>query len=486
MNDNLDQLISRRSFLRTGSCAAMGLAGLTSQIFSMRSMGAMLDGRSFDDYKALVCVFLFGGNDSGNTLIPWAGADEGYDTYAAQRTSLALPQSALEPHVITPGNTNGRTFALHPALSGVRNLFNQGNVAAISNVGTLLFPMTRDEYRNGTVPRPPQLFGHNTQVEQWQLSRPNVADGLGWGGRIADAVQSLGANENSTVSMNISLAGRSRFLTGRDVASYSVGRNGPRLLRLNEVGNRNIGQQAFLDMMAVHQDESHPASTPMGKAIADVTARANDNGQLIDSLLQKGTNLTVLPPDGNGLADQLEMVARLIEFGQAGLGHQRQIFFVSTGGFDNHDNLLDGGSPETGLHAERLKEVNDALVYFWDALGQTAMRNNVTTFTASDFGRTYRSNGDGSDHAWGGHHFVMGGNQVNGGNVFGDFPSVVLEGEQDTGTTGQFIPTTSVDEYGFEFAKWMGVPLSDIDTVFPHIGRFLDVNNPSTHLGIVS
>ena len=484
MNDNLDQLISRRSFLRNGSCAALGLAGLTSQLFSMRAMGAMLDGQAFTDYRALVCVFLFGGNDSGNTLIPFALGEENYDAYAQERTTLAIPQSILQANTIDSNGPGSRQFALHPALSGVRDLYNQGNVAVLSNVGTLLFPMTRDDYRNGTIPRPPQLFAHNVQQEQWQLSRPDAAGGLGWGGRIADAVQALGANDNAQVSMNISLSGNSRFLTGRDVAAYSVSRNGPKPLRLNAVGARSRGEQALLDMIAVHQDPTHPASTPMGKVIADVTQRSHENGQLIDTLLDQGTQITTVSP-GTSLADQLAMVARLIEFGRSGLGHQRQIFFVATGGFDNHDNLLEGQSPDQGIHAGRLKEVNDALVYFWNALGDINMRDSVTTFTASDFGRTYRSNGDGSDHGWGAHHFVMGGNHVDGGKVYGQFPSIRLEGTQDSGNRGTFIPTTSVDEYGFELARWMGVPLSDMDTVFPHIGRFVDVNNPASHLGML-
>ncbi len=485
MNDNLDHLISRRSFLRQGSCAALGLAGLTSQVFTMRSMGAMLDGESFDDYRALVCVFLFGGNDSGNTLIPWDGGLENYADYAAERTTLAIPQGDLASQVIHPTNTGTRRFALHPSLAGVRDLFNQGNVAILSNVGTLLYPMTRDEYRNNLVEAPPQLFGHDTQQEQWQLSRPDRADGIGWGGRIADAVQANGANDSATVSMNISVAGRSRFLAGRDVSAYTVTPFGPNSLNLGGLGRRDVAEQAFLDMLAVHQDEANPASTPMGKVIADVTQRSIDNGELIQNLLDSGTGLTAVPPEDNYLALQMQMVARLAEFGKAGLGHQRQIFFVAIGGFDNHDGLF-GDTPTTGPHGSRLREVNDALVYFWQALGQLGLRDNVTTFTASDFGRTYNSNGNGSDHGWGAHHFVMGGSQVNGGQVFGEYPSIRIQGSQDSGSRGTFIPTTAVDEYGFELARWMGVPLSEMDTVFPNIDRFLDINSASTHLGMLA
>lgn len=483
MNDNLDQLINRRSFLRRGSCAALGLAGLTSQVFNLRSVSAAVDRVAFDDYRALVCVFLFGGNDNGNTLIPWDGGDQNYADYAAQRTTLALTPSQLSPMVIDPSNTGSRRFALHPALSGLKSLFDTGDLAIMSNVGTLLYPLNRHQFRNKLVPVPAQLQAHNVQQEQWQLSRPDALDKVGWGGRIADMLQASGANDEATVSMNISIAGSSRFLSGRNVTPYAVGRNGPTDLNLSESRNRSVAEQAFLDMLAVEQDPTNPASRPMKKVIRDVTQRAIDNGAVIDGLLDQATPVPT-PPDGNSLADQLEMVGRLIEFGRTGLGHQRQIFFVSMGGFDNHNGLI-GSDATNGAHAARLQQVNDALVYFWNALGAINMRNSVTTFTASDFGRTYRSNGDGSDHAWAGHQFVMGGAQVDGGTVFGSFPNILLDGPDDSKNNGSFIPTTSVDAYGFEMARWMGVPLSEMSTVFPNINRFLDIHDPTTHLRIL-
>lgn len=483
MDDNLDGLISRRSFLRAGSCAALGLAGLSSQLFTMRAMGAVLDRGAFSDYRALVCIFMFGGNDSGNTLIPWDGGPENYATYAAERTTLAIGPSDLEGRIIAPQNTGGRRFALHPSLDGLRGLFDSGDLAVLSNVGTLVEPTTRDQYRGGSVALPQQLFAHNTQQQQWQLSRPNAFDGLGWGGRIADALQAQGANPNATVSMNISLAGQSSFLAGRDVSPYSVSSRGAASLNLAGTGSRQVAEEAFMDMIAVHQDSSHPASTPMGKVIADITARSIANGTLINDLLAQPSQIDVAAPE-TGLAAQLAMVARLIEVGGSGLGHQRQIFFVSIGGFDNHDGLF-GATPQEGPHGSRLKEVNDAMVYFWEALGQLGMRDSVTTFTASDFGRTFRSNGNGSDHGWGGHHFVMGGSHVRGGRIYGQFPSILLGGSQDSGNGGRFIPTTAVDEYGFEFARWMGVPVSEMRTVFPNIDRFLDPSDGATHLGML-
>ncbi|MEL6395981.1 MAG: DUF1501 domain-containing protein [Planctomycetota bacterium] len=492
MNDNLDQLVSRRSFLRQGSCAALGLAGITNQVFALRSINAALESVAtpFNDYKALICIFMFGGNDSGNTVIPWDGGDQNYADYAQERTTLALTPSELAPNVVAPSNTGTRRFAMHPAFAGVRDLFNQGNVAVLNNVGTLLFPMTRDDYRNSTVPRPSQLFGHNFQQEQWQLTRPDATDGLGWGGRIADMVQANGANPNASVSMNISIAGQSRFLAGRDVTAYSVGRNGPIGLDLNTSRQSQV-HQAFLDMLAVQDDPTHPASTPMRKVIADISRRAVDNGALIDSLLDQPTVITTPRPDSN-LGQQVQMVARLIEFGMSGLGHNRQVFFVSLGGFDNHNGLI--GDPNglteqarLGPHGTRLKEVNDALLYLHSALTELGMLDQVTTFTASDFARTYRSNGNGSDHGWGSSQFVMGGSQVDGGKFYGQYNNILLGGPDDSSNTrGQFIPTTAVEQYGFELARWMGVPISEMDTVFPNVSRFLDTRDPATHLNILS
>jgi len=484
MDDNLDKIISRRSFLRRGACAALGLGGITSQLFTMRSMGAMLDATAFNDYKAMVCIFLFGGNDNGNTLIPYDNGDENYETYAQQRTTLAMPKSALANTVIAPENTMGRRFALHPVLTDVKDLFDSGNISILSNVGTLLEPLTKFQYTNKTGRIPSQLFAHNVQQEQWQLSRPNATDGVGWGGTIADALQSLGANLNSNVSMNISLAGQSIFMTGRNVASYGLGRNGPSLIDIGQYSVEQEAQQAFMDMVAVHQDPTHPASSPMSKVLADISNEAVMNSEVIEAIANQYSSIDGFPvPTDNRLAEQLRMVARMI-YGRDELSHKRQIFFVSIGGFDNHDSIL-GETIETGNHARQLKQVNDALAYFWNCLNSMGMQNRVTTFTASDFGRTMRSNGNGSDHGWGSHHFIMGGDHLAGKRIFGEFPSIVLGGLQDTRNGGQYIPTTSVDAYGFELAKWMGVPYSEMDTVFPHISRFLDIRNPDTHLGFL-
>jgi uncharacterized protein (DUF1501 family) len=487
MDDRLDQLISRRSFLRRGSCAALGLAGLSSQLLTMRSVHAALDGATFGDYRALVCIFLYGGNDSGNTVIPYDGGDQNLAEYQAQRAGLALSASDVAQTIIAPSNTSGRRFALHPSMSGLKALFDAGDLAIVANTGTLLFPMTRHEFRNKLVPAPPQLMAHNWQQEQWQLSRPDALDGVGWGGRLADMLQANGANPDSNVSMSISIAGTSRFLNGKLVTPYSVGRDGPATLNTGSmVGwqDRDEARAAMLDLLAVQDDPTHPGSSAMGKVLADVTRRAVHTSDFIDGLLEQGTAIATPIPTDNSLAEQLAMVARLIEFGQSGLSHERQVFFCSMGGFDNHSGLI-GATAADGPHADLLRRVNDALVYFHTALGEIGRRDSVTTFTASDFGRTFESNGNGSDHGWGAPHLVMGGSQVDGGKMYGTFPNILIAGPDDSGDRGTFIPTTSVDAYGFELARWMGVPLSDMSTVFPHISRFLDIHNPSTHLGFM-
>ncbi|MBB6429834.1 DUF1501 domain-containing protein [Algisphaera agarilytica] len=489
MNDNLDQLISRRSLLRRGSCAALGLAGLGSQLLTTRSLAAALDQESFDDYRALVCVFLFGGNDNGNTLIPLSGGDQSYRDYAKARGNLAIPSRYLKPMAIKPDNAGGQTFALHPALKGFQQRFKEGNAAVVANVGTLLQPTTLRDYRRGAAHVPQELFAHERQAEQWQLSRPDARDGLGWGGRLADMLQAAATNQKSSVSMNISVAGVSQFLSGQTVNPYVLGPDGTASFSEDEMSRRGKAQlrRAYMDMLAASEDPGHANRHAMQDVVRDVTERAIVNGEMIEGMMNSRSRIKAKVPEENPLATQLHTVARLIENAESKLGHRRQVFFVSIGGFDHHDGLV-GDEDYTeymGPHGELLTQVDQALTHFWEALGQLGKRDEVTTFTASDFGRTFASNGSGSDHGWGGHHLVMGGKQLQGNRLYGTFPNIRINGPDDVGD-GRFIPTTSVDAYGFEFARWMGVPLSEMSTVFPNVGRFLDVGNPSSHLGLLA
>lgn len=488
MNDPFNGSISRRSFLRQGACAALGLSGLASQLFHLRVANAALSSTaSFGDYKALVCIYLFGGNDNGNTLIPLDGGVQNYANYAAARGNLAIPQADLANTVIAPVNTAGRRFALHPALTDLKALFDSNNLAVLSNVGTLVEPATKQQLVDGLVKAPPQLFAHDWQTDQWQISTADSIQKIGWGGRVADALQAAGANPSASVSMGISIAGANVFLTGQQVTPYTVYPWGPQTLQtwgLTTWDQQPIVRQAYTDLLALQNSPNYSTPHVMQTAIADITQRAITSSETVEALLAKPTAIQTPLPADNWLAAQLEMVARLIEYGQSDLQHERQIFFVAVGGYDNHDGLV-GDVNDPGPHAGLLTELNNGLKYFWDALGDINMRQKVTTFTASDFGRTYVSNGNGSDHGWGGHHFVMSGSLAQGQTMFGQFPDLTIDGPEDTGQ-GRYIPTTSVDAYSFEMARWLGVPLSEMTTVFPNLSHFLDVNNPSTHLGILT
>ncbi|MEL7472055.1 MAG: DUF1501 domain-containing protein [Planctomycetota bacterium] len=482
MDDNLGSLISRRSFLRQGACASLGMAGVASQMFTLRSVSAALASASgLDDYRAAVCIFLFGGNDNGNTIVPYDNGPQNYDLYATQRNELVIPFNSLASTVISPTNTGGRRFALHPELQDVANLFNSGNVSVAANVGSLVEPMDKTKWDNRSAIRPPQLFAHDAQQDQWQLSTADAMDNLGWGGRVADALVAGGVAQQSNVAMNISLQGANIFLSGRDVQPYIMSSGGPKLL--NFAGNSSedaVLRTAYADIMALQNNTNFAGQDAMKKAYAEISARAQSNANLVGDVLNASTLVPDAPPQN--LPRQLEAIAKMIEGAQS-LGHNRQIFFCAMGGFDNHDGLI-GTNALDGNHAARLQEVNAGLKYFWDTLGALGLRDCVTTFTASDFGRTYVSNGDGSDHGWASDHFVMGGNQLNGKQMFGQFGDIQIGGPEDTGN-GRFIPSVSVDAYSFEIARWLGVPISEMGLIFPNLFRFLDVNNPTTHLGIM-
>jgi uncharacterized protein (DUF1501 family) len=446
--------LTRRSFLRS-ACTAVGLTSLASTVFDLRRIAAAAP--LAGDYKALVCVFLYGGNDSNNVLVP-RGAD--YAAYAAARGGLALGQASLLP--ITPlSGGGGRQWGLHPSLTGLRNLFNQQRLALVANVGPLVAPVTRAEYLAGTAALPPQLFSHSDQTVHWQTSLPDQPARTGWGGRVADLLNAL--NGTAQVSMSMSLAGNNTFQVGNAVTQYQLSSEGSIGLGWYYDGN----EWNHPPSIAIRQLMARSYGNLFQKGYRDVFQRALDQDRLLSAALETAPALQTAFPDTD-LGRQLRMIARLISIREA-LGLRRQVFFCAAGGYDTHDGQI-GAQAEVGAHADLLTELDGAVSSFYAATVELGVASDVTSFTASDFGRTYISNGGGSDHGWGAHHFVLGG-VVAGGRFYGDVPTLAVDGPDDS-SDGRWIPTISVDEYSATLARWFGVTASDLPLVLPNIGRF--------------
>jgi uncharacterized protein (DUF1501 family) len=447
------ELATRRTFIRQAACAALGTTGLLSTIWDLRKVNAAT---TIGDYRALVCLFLYGGNDANNVLIP--NDNSTYDVYSTARGALAIPRASLRPLTIQSGD--GRKYGFHPNLPELATLFNQGKLTMVSNVGTLVGPTTRTDYVNGTAAVPENLFSHEDQAVQWMTSVPDRADiRTGWGGRAADLVNSL--NGNSKVSLALSIAGTNTFEVGNTVIPYLISPNGA--LGLRGVGSRNpnaaIRVQGFKDLLALNHKNLFEA------AYADTMSRSIAENEVLTAALAGVTPLQTAFPTTE-LGRQLAMVAKLIS-ARSNLGMQRQIFFCAVGGYDTHGDQL---AAQSGL----LSELSSAMNAFYSATVELGVSNSVTTFTASDFGRTLPGNGGGSDHGWGSHQFVMGG-AVRGNRLYGTFPTLAVNGPDDT-EDGRWIPTTSVDEFSATLARWFGVADSDMSTVFPNIGRFAHPN----------
>ncbi len=442
---------SRREFLRT-ACTAVGTAALANTVFDLTRVAAAASLPRFNagDYKALVCVFLYGGNDGNNTIVPTGTLD--YNDYAAARGTLALPRVSLLP--IAPLHSDGRSWGLHPSLGGIRNLFAQRHAAILANVGPLVAPVTRDDYLMGSAALPPQLFSHSDQTVHWMTSLPDRPALSGWGGRVADLLRNL--NANAQISMSISVAGTNTFEVGNQVTQYQVSTEGA-------LGLDNYDSGPFADpsSRAIKSLLETPYSNLLERAYAGIKKRAIDNGEMLGAAINGIPPLVTEFPDTD-LGRQLRMVARLIG-ARSPLEQQRQIFFVATGGYDTHGDQL---NPQADL----LAELDQSLTAFYQATVEMGVAQQVTSFTASDFGRTYPANDDGSDHGWGGHHFILGG-AVQGGDIYGAMPTLAIEGPDDT-EQGRWIPSTSVDEYSATLAKWFGVAPGNLADVFPNLGRF--------------
>ena len=436
---------NRREFLRATG-AGVALAASPKAAFSQM----VVPPGAFSDYRALVCVFLFGGNDSFNVLIPRSDAE--YNVYAASRQNLAIPQADLLP--ITPVTPDGSQYGLHPSMGAVQGLFEAGRAAFVTNVGPLIEPTTKDQYLNESVSLPPQLFSHNDQQDQWNSLRGQLPSKTGWGGRIADLLRLNVASQE--LATNISLFGNQLFQAADETVAYSMGPAGP--LPFEGFGDSGI----FLEQrLAFERILGATYDTVYERAFRDVQERAVDTVDRVNSALTNAPPLTtVFPP--SPLAQQLNTVARLISVRDQ-LQMQRQIFFVATGGFDSHDDQIQN---QPGL----LGNVSESLSAFYSATVELGVSASVTTFTQSDFGRTLTSNGDGTDHAWGGNQLIVG-DAVRGRDLYGIYPRLEIDGPDDV-RGGRMIPTTSADQYAATLAKWIGVPDSDLAHVAPNIDNF--------------
>ena len=449
---------SRRKFIGS-CCAAVSATGLLSALAQLRVLGAVANSSSTSDYRALVCLFLLGGNDANNLIVPNDTA--GYATYAAGRTSLALPQSSLLE--IAPKTTDGRSWGLHPSMTALKGLFDSGQLALLGNVGTLSVPTTLAQYKANSVPLPLQLFSHNDQQVEWQSSIADKPFANGWGGRLADLTNAF--NSNNRISMSISLNGQNSFQVGQNVVQYSVNPSGAVSLSGSSTSTTSaagIRTKAQADILA------SPNANLFETAFGSMTAGAVSDSAMLSSVLAGAPALATTFPTSS-LGQQMKMIARLISV-RSQLGLNRQIFFARVSGWDLHDNQLSSTDPSTGAHANLLADLSSSMAAFYTATNELGVSNQVTSFTASDFGRTLKSNGDGSDHGWGSHHMILGG-AVKGGDIYGKMPDLTLSGPDDTGS-GRWVPSTSVDEYSATLAKWFGVSATDLSTVLPNIGRF--------------
>jgi uncharacterized protein (DUF1501 family) len=461
---------SRRQFLRTASMASMAGISASPFILGLNSMAAMAQSSASSGYRALVCIFLQGGNDGHGTVIATdPGSYSAFTTARSGAPGLAYPMNELLPITLkTP--QSGRTFALNPALGGVQNLFNAGRAAIVANSGTLIAPASKAQVNANSVPLPSSLFSHFDQSVAWQAIASNggSAEHVGWGGAVADAIESMNMNSNSMFTC-ISTAGIALFLAGQSSFQLNVTSAGP--IPIYGVANPPFGLPAASNPLSsiLTAEESNLFAKEYGVVVNhSIEAQAT----LATAMLPAGPGGIPNPPQyldpqtkmltDNQLAISLQTVARIIS-GNSGLGVTRQIFYVQLGSFDTHNN-------QAIQHAQLLTQLGQGLEYFDGLMVANGLGNQVTTFTASDFGRTLTCNSNGTDHGWGSHHFVVGG-AVQGQDMYGQYPVIGVNQANDVGA-GRLIPTTSVDQYAGTLAQWFGLSDGQVRQVLPNFGNF--------------
>ncbi len=434
---------TRRQFLKR--CCALGAAGAAAHVTRLGLMSA--NAQSTSTYKALVCVFMFGGNDANNMVIP--ASTTGYNAYTSVRgPALSLAQGSL----LQVNAQGGTVYGLHPRLLNVRNLYNAGKAAMVFNVGTLVRPTTKAEYQSG-VSLPRNLYSHSDQQSQWQTSNPTVAGGTGWGGRINDILA-----PNAPFPPGVSVAGNASLLAGAVTTGVNISPG-------SNFGLDTFGSQAASDarFAAMQQILTFDSGVQLIGSANGVLSNAVEAAQEINQALASGTPLATVFPN-TGLGQQLLQVAKIIQV-RGALGMDRQIFFASMGGFDNHSSLVADQDP-------LLQQLDGAVGAFQTALAELGIEPNVVTFTESEFSRTGNASATaGSDHAWGGHHFVIGG-PVHGNEAYGTFPTLQLQGPSDVSNRGVWLPTTSLDQYAATMASWFGVQDMSLTSVFPNLANF--------------
>ena len=458
-------LASRREFLRTAS--RLSVAGVaTPWAVNLAAIGAAAAQTAPTDYKALVCVFMYGGNDHSNMVVPYDNAS--YALYAQSRTNLALAQTALLP-LATPTNPSmtGRQVSLRSELQPLKTIYDAGKAAVLANVGTLVVPTTMTQYRARSVPLPPSLFSHNDQQSVWQTYNGRREGArVGWGGRMGDLLATANQFQNFTC---VSASGTAVFLSGQASVQMQIGNSGG-LAITGVSGNTLYGSTA--GPATARRLMTEDRTNLFEKDYNTIVKRSTEAAQTLNTALA-GFPTTAAPFStfpATGLGNQMRNVARMIAAREA-LGAKRQIFHVSIGGFDQHSGLING-------HGGRMTELANAMSAFHQATVSLGIADSVTAFTASDFGRTLDSNGEGSDHGWGSHHFVVGG-AVKGGELYGIWPETVLRGPNDVGR-GNLLPTTSVNQYAATLATWFGIADTQMADVLPNAANF-----PQPNLGFM-